>query len=131
MKCENRIYLKGKLGNDARIQQVGERSVANFSMATDFDYKQQDGRWGKETTWHNVVAWQGFGICDLSLLKKGTPVSVIGRIRKRDWTDNQGYKKETVEVLAESMDILVSEKSATSASNAQANGNPHKDEDDF
>ena len=131
MKCENRIYLKGKLGNDARIQQVGERSVANFSMATDFDYKQQDGRWGKETTWNSVCAWSGFGMPDLSLLKKGTSVTVIGRIRKREWTDNQGYKKETVEVLAESVDILQSDKPAQNRSSSLSQGNYQANDDEF
>ena len=107
MKCENRIYVKGKLGNDARINKVGERSVANFSVATDFDYKRSDGTWDKETTWHNVCVWQGFGVCDLELLKKGTPVLVVGRIRVREFTDGQGYKKTTTEILAETVDVLV------------------------
>lgn len=131
MKSENRIYLKGKLGNDARIQQVGERSVANFSIATDFDYKRRDGGWDKETTWHNVCAWQGFGVCDFALLKKGVPVSVVGRIRTREWTDNQGYKKTTTEVLAESVDILQADKPAQNRSSSPANINTNQDEDIF
>ena len=131
MKSENRIYLKGKLGSDARINKAGERSVANFSMATDYDYKRSDGRWDKETTWHNVVAWQGFGICDLSLLKKGTTVCVVGRIREREFTDGQGYKKKITEVLAETVDILADEKPANKPVQDAGNNNPQKDEDDF
>ena len=130
MKCENKIYLKGKLGNDARISTVGERKVANFSMATDYDYKKRDGGWDKETTWHNVCAWAGFGVCDLDLLKKGTPVLVVGRIRNREWMDN-GVKRSITEILAETIDILAGEKTNEKRTPAPAKGNQQSDEDEF
>ena len=132
MKSENKIFLKGKIGQDARITKVGERNVANFSMATDYDYKQSDGKWAKETTWHDVCAWQGYGICELDQLKKGTPVYVTGRIRKREFTDGQGFRKVITEVLAETIDLLLSaEKPSVSASLPKDNGKPKQDEDEF
>lgn len=123
MKSLNQHIIKGRLGRDARISNVGERQVANFSVATDYDYKRSDGTWDKETTWHDVCAWQGFGICDLSLLKKGTLVLVIGRVRKREYTDKDGYKKTTTEILAEAVDVLSPEKSGQSAAPAPSKGN--------
>lgn len=132
MKCENKIYLKGKIGNDARVNKVGERnSVANFSLATDYDYKKSDGSWDKETTWHNVVAWQGVGMPDFSLLKKGTPVLVIGRIRERNYTDNTGAPRKITEVFAESVDVLSADKPAQAQPSAPAYGNTRHDDDDF
>lgn len=131
MKCENKIYLKGRLGSDAKVRAAGNGSVANFSVATDYDFKRQDGSWDKETTWHNVCAWQGFGVCDLSLLKKGVWVSVIGRVREREFTDNQGYKKKIVEVIAEQVDLLQPDKPASARGSSQTQGNTQPDEDDF
>lgn len=121
MKSENRIYIKGKIGNDARVNKVGERSVANFSVATDFDFRAKDGKWNKETTWHNVCAWQGYGICDLSLLRKGEAVVVTGRLRRREYTDNQGNKRDLMEIVAESVDIIEQEQTQQSQAQGQQN----------
>ncbi len=102
----NLHIIKGNIGSDARISKVGERKVANFSVVTEFDYKRSNGGWDKEATWHNVTAWQGFGICDLEQLKKGTKVMVVGRNRTRKYTDKGGFEKEIYEIVAESVDIL-------------------------
>lgn len=131
MKCENSIRIKGKIGQDARVQKIGERNVANFSVATDYDYKRKDGGWDKETTWHNVCAWAGYGICEFELLKKGVPVIVTGRIREREWTDQSGMKKRITEILAETVDVLQSEKPANKAVSSPANINTNQDEDTF
>lgn len=128
MKCFNQHIIKGKIGKDARVSKVGERSVANFSVATDYDYKRSDGSWDKETTWHNVCAWQGFGICDLGLLKKGVPVHVVGRVRNREYTDKDGYKKTITEILAETLDVIGPEKPPQNAEQNRSNGF-HQDDD--
>lgn len=131
MKCINQHIIKGKLGRDARINKVGERSVANFTVATDYDYKRSDGTWDKETTWHEVCAWQGFGVCPLEQLKKGVAVLVTGRVRKRKFTASDGYEKETVEILAESVDIIQPENSVSNHQQAQPKVKPQTEEDDF
>ena len=130
MKSLNLHIIKGTVGY-TRINKVGERSVANFSVATEYDYKNKDGSWGKETTWHNVSAWQGFGICDFDLLSKGTKVLVIGRERLRKYTDQSGTEKEVVELLAESVDILAAEKPAERGGYPSANNRYKSDEDSF
>ena len=131
MKCLNIHIIKGTLGRDARVNKVGERSVANFSVATEYDFKKSDGSWGKETTWHNVNAWQGFGICDFELLTKGTAVLVVGRERVRKYTDQGGTEKEIVEILAESVDILSPEKPVNKTSSYQTNNRSRIEEDSF
>lgn len=130
MKSLNLHIIKGTVGY-TRINKVGERPVANFSVATEYDYKNKDGSWGKETTWHNVSAWQGFGICDFELLNKGTKVLVIGRERLRKYTDQSGTEKEVVELLAESVDILAPEKPAERGGYSSANNRYKSDEDSF
>lgn len=130
MKSLNLHIIKGTVGY-TRVNKVGERAVANFSVATEYDYKNKDGSWGKETTWHNVSAWQGFGICDFDLLTKGTKVLVIGRERLRKYTDQSGTEKEVVELLAESVDVLAAEKPAERGGNPSGNNRYKADEDSF
>lgn len=130
MKSLNLHIIKGTVGY-TRVNKVGERSVANFSVATEYDYKNKDGSWGKETTWHNVSAWQGFGICDFDFLTKGTKVLVVGRERLRKYTDQSGTEKEVVELLAESVDILAAEKPAERGGTPSGNNRYKADEDSF
>ena len=118
MKSLNIHIIKGTIGRDARINKVGERSVANFSVVTEYEYKTKEG-WEKEITWHNVSAWQGYGICDFELLTKGTKVLVMGRERTRKYTDQSGTEREITEILAESVDILAPDKVEKPAQNAR------------
>lgn len=134
MKSLNIHIIKGTLGRDARVNKVGERSVTNFSVATEYDYKKSDGQWDKETTWHNVCAWQGFGVCDFELLTKGAKVLVVGRERYRKYTDASGTEREVVELLAESVDILGPEKAENSQQTTRNNSggrSAYRDDDSF
>lgn len=117
MKSINLQIIKGTIGKDARISSVGERQVANFTVATEYDYKSKDGSWNKETTWHNVCAWQGFGVCDLSLLKKGVNVYITGRHRTRKYADQNGLENVIEELLAETVDIVAPDKAEKSQNN--------------
>lgn len=130
MKSLNLHIIKGTVGY-SRINKVGERAVANFSVATEYEYKNRDGSWGKETTWHSVSAWQGFGMCDLEQIVKGAHVLVLGRERLRKYTDQSGAEKEIVEILAESVDILAAEKPANKAVHASGGNSGKIDEDIF
>lgn len=116
MKSINIQIIKGTIGRDARVSTIGERQVANFAVATEYDYKSKDGTWQKETTWHNVCAWQGFGVCDFPLLKKGANVYITGRHRTRKYTDQQGLENTVEELLAETVDVLAPEKAEKTAS---------------
>lgn len=106
MKKYNRIELKGNLGKDAVVRTVGDKNVANFSVATEYVYKNRNGEFETETTWLNVCAWEGSGVCDFSLLAKGAKVAVTGRLRSRKYTDQSGVEKEILEVLADTLDAI-------------------------
>ena len=110
MKSYNRIEFKGGLGRDAQVRNLNDNSVANLSVATEYETRRRDGSgYDKETTWIDVVAWKGYGIADFSQLKKGVRVSGVGRLRKRKYTDSQGIEKEIYEVVASELDIIVNE----------------------
>ncbi len=100
----NKVMLIGNLGKDSETRFVGENSfsVTNFSIATTRSYKNKEGNWADETTWHNVVA---YNLSDFykDNLKKGKKFYVEGRLSKRDYTDKDGVKRYTVEVVSEQL----------------------------
>jgi single-strand DNA-binding protein len=97
----NKIMLIGNLGKDAETRfTTSNMSVTSFTLATTHSYKGKDGNWVKETTWHNISAWS---LSDYfkNNLKKGKKFYIEGRIQKRDYTDKDGVKRYSVDVVAE------------------------------
>lgn len=97
----NKVMLIGNLGKDAETRfTTNNLSVTNFTMATSNSYKGKDGNWVNETTWHNIVS---FNLSDYMKdnLKKGRKFYVEGRISKRDYTDKDGIKRYSSEVVSE------------------------------
>jgi len=97
----NKVMLIGNLGRDAETRfTTNNLSVTSFTLATTNSYKGKDGNWVNDTTWHNIVS---FNLSDYfkENLKKGRKVYVEGRISKRDYTDKEGIKRYTTEVVSE------------------------------
>jgi len=97
----NKIMLIGRLGKDAETRfTTNNVSVTNFTLATDYSYKGKTGDWVNETTWHNIVS---FNLSDYfkDNLKKGKKFYVEGRLSKRDYTDKEGVKRYSTDVLSE------------------------------
>jgi single-strand DNA-binding protein len=110
----NRIMLIGNLGKDCETRfTTGNLSITNFTLATTYSYKDKNGNWKDETTWHNVVS---FGLSDYMKenLKKGKKFYVEGRLTKRDYTDKDGNKKYFTEVVSERLLPLESTGSVSS-----------------
>ena len=99
MEHINRIEIQGRVGT-VRTNIVNDTMVANFSVATDYLYKSKDGAGVSETTWHNVVAWSGRDMPDLSKITIGMPLYVSGRMRTTKYTTAEGTDKYFYEVLA-------------------------------
>ncbi len=102
----NRVELRGRIGQDPRIARVGDSSVARFSVATSEIYKDRNGELKEEITWHNVSAWQGRNIADFNGLRKGVPVSVVGRIRNVKYTSTEGEERQFTEIQANKLSIM-------------------------
>src|SRR3970040_2358032 len=97
----NKIMLIGRLGRDAETRfTTNNVSVTNFSLATDHRYKGKNGDWVNETTWHNITS---FNLSDYfkENLKKGRKFYVEGRLTKREYTDKEGTKRYSTDVLSE------------------------------
>ena len=122
----NRVILIGNLGKDPEIRSLeGGVKVANFSLATTETYKGKNGEKVDSTEWHNIVLWRGLAEVAESYLKKGNSVYIEGKIRTRDWTDKDGNKRYTTEIVADNMVMLGSKRDQQSG--GEYNG-PQKQE---
>ncbi|MEI6455497.1 MAG: single-stranded DNA-binding protein [bacterium] len=103
----NKVILIGNLGRDPEIQNF-ENGVkkASFSLATTEAYKNKEGEKTTHTEWHNVIFWRGLAEVAEKYLKKGQTVYVEGRIRRRDWEDENKQKRFAFEILGDAMQML-------------------------
>jgi len=105
MEQLNRIELRGNVGN-IKIQVANDKSMARFSLATSKAYVGKNGEPVIETTWHNVVAFEGKNIQGLERLSKGSKVYVTGRMRNQRYTGLDGVERNASDVLASRVNIL-------------------------
>ena len=97
----NRIILMGRLTRDPELRQTQSGvSVANFSLAVDRDFKDK-ATGEKGTDFIDIVAWRQTAEFVSRFFTKGRMAVVEGRLQLRDWTDKDGNKRRTAEVLAE------------------------------
>lgn len=103
----NKVILVGNLGRDPELKYLeGNVARVNFSLATSDSYKDKNGNRVDQTEWHNIVMWRGLAESAEKYLKKGTQVYVEGKLQTRQWTDKEGHKRSTTEIVAESYVIL-------------------------
>ena len=98
----NRIIIMGRLTRDPELRRTGSGTpVTSFSLAVDRDFKSQDGQ--RETDFIDVVAWRSTAEFVSRYFTKGRMAVVEGRLQIRDWTDNNGNKRRSAEVVAENV----------------------------
>ncbi len=107
MASLNKVMLIGNLGRDPEIRYTPDGSpVANFSLATTDYWTDKSGTRQERTEWHNIVAWSRLADLSKRFLTKGKQVFVEGRLRTREWTDRDGNKRRTTEIVASQMVLL-------------------------
>jgi single-strand DNA-binding protein len=107
----NRVQLIGNLGQDPEIKTLESgKKVAHFTLATNDAYKNGDGQKIEETTWHNIVAWNGLADISGKYLKKGRQVAVEGRIAYRSYEDKKGVTKYITEIVLDQLMMLATPK---------------------
>ena len=98
----NKIILMGRLTRDPELRRTGSgTAVTSFSLAVDRDFKSQSGE--KETDFIDVVAWRSTAEFVSKYFTKGRMAVVEGRLQIRDWTDRDGGKRRSAEVIAENV----------------------------
>ena len=98
----NKIILMGRLTRDPELRRTQSgTAVTSFSLAVDRDFKSQNGE--KETDFIDVVAWRNTAEFVSKYFTKGRMAVVEGRLQIRDWTDRDGGKRRSAEVIAENV----------------------------
>lgn len=108
----NKVQLIGMVGNTPEIKtaETGKK-LARFSIATNEIYRNAKGEKIKETTWHNLIAWDKVADIVEKYLNKGSEVAVEGKLINRSYTDTSGVKKYIMEVEVSELLMLGSKAS--------------------
>ena len=97
----NHITIMGRLVRDPELRRTGSGiAVASFTVAVDRDFGGRDGG-EKETDFIDCVAWRHTGEFVSKYFTKGSMIVVSGRLQIRGWTDKDGNKRRTAEVVAD------------------------------
>ena len=98
----NKIVLMGRLTRDPELRRTQSGTpVASFALAVDRDFKSQNGE--KETDFIDVVVWRNTAEFVSKYFSKGRMAIVDGRLQIRDWTDKDGGKRRSAEVVADNV----------------------------
>ena len=99
----NHIVIMGRLTRDPELRRTGSGiAVASFSLAVDRDFgKNENGE--RETDFIDCVAWRQTGEFVSKYFTKGRMAVVSGRLQIRSWTDKDGNKRRTAEVVADNV----------------------------
>ena len=99
----NHITIMGRLTRDPELRRTGSGvAVASFTLAVDRDFgKNENGE--RETDFIDCVAWRQTGEFVSKYFAKGRMAVVSGRLQIRSWTDKDGNKRRTAEIVADNV----------------------------
>ena len=114
----NHITIMGRLTRDPELRRTGSGiAVASFTVAVDRDFgKNENGE--KETDFIDCVAWRNTAEFVSKYASKGRMVAVSGRLQIRGWTDKDGNKRRTAEVVADNVYFGDSKRESDNGGNA-------------
>lgn len=104
----NKVILIGNVGADPEIRTLESGiKMARLRIATTeriYNRETQESR--DHTEWHNLVVWRNLADVVDRYVRKGSQIYVEGRLRSREWTDQQGQKRYTIEVAVDDLKML-------------------------
>jgi single-strand DNA-binding protein len=119
----NHITIMGRLTRDPELRRTGTGiAVASFTVAVDRDFSGRDGG-EKETDFIDCVAWRQTGEFVSKYFTKGSMIVVSGRLQIRSWTDKDGNKRRTAEVVADN--VYFGESRRSNEGNSSYGGNAY------
>ena len=117
----NVVVVTGNLTRDPELRQLQSgTSVCKMRIAVNTRRKSQDGNWEDKPNYFDVTVWGAQGENCASYLSKGRPVAINGRLEWREWEGQDGNKRQSVEIIADTVQFLGSRDS--SGGNGNGNG---------
>jgi len=121
----NQIVIMGRLTRDPELRHTPNGvAVASFTLAVDRGFSPKDGG-EKQTDFIDVVAWRNTAEFISKYFVKGQMAAVTGRLQIRDWTDKDGNKRRSAEVVADNIYFTESKK------NREASFGPIDSKDEY
>ncbi len=103
----NKVMLIGNVGKDPEIRHLENGvAVVTLPIATSERFKDRNGEVKEQTEWHNVVFWRTLAEIVEKHVRKGSQVFIEGRLRTRQWEDQNGQKRYATEIVADTMRLL-------------------------
>lgn len=106
----NKVMLIGNVGADPEVRYweggTGSSKVASIRLATTERYTSRSGEQRETTEWHNITAWRNLADLAEKYIKKGSQIYVEGRLRTREYTDQNGAKRYRTEIQADNIQLL-------------------------
>ena len=115
----NHITIMGRIVRDPELRRTGSGvAVTSFTVAVDRDFGGNDGK--KETDFIDCVAWRQTGEFVSKYFRKGSMIAVSGRLQIRNWTDKDGNKRKSAEVVADNCYFGSTKKESDESSGIQS-----------
>jgi single-strand DNA-binding protein len=126
----NVVVITGNLTRDPELRNAGGYSVCKMRVAVNSRRKDgQTGEWVDKPNFFDVTVWGGQGENCAEYLAKGRPVAIEGRLDWREWETKEGGKRQTVEIIANSVQFLGTGNGSKNGASAEAD--VPADESDF
>lgn len=120
----NQAQIIGNLTKDPEVRQTPNgNTVATFTIATNFTWKDSNGQKQEKAEFHNIVAWGKLAEICQNYLNKGQKIYIQGRLQTRDWEAEDGSRRYKTEIIAENM-IMLSSSQGSSNNSYQAQEEP-------
>lgn len=102
----NKAMIIGRLTGDPQVRTTpAGQQVATFSLATNRAWTDKSGIKKEDVQFHNIVVWGRLAEIAGRFLVKGSVALIEGRLQNRDWTDKEGHKRRTTEIVAEFLQL--------------------------
>ena len=120
MASFNKVILIGNMTADPELKQTaGGVSVCSFSIAVNRRFAKAD-QGQQNVDFINIVTWRQQAEFVSRYFKKGNPILICGQLQTRSWSDNQGQKRYTTEVIADEVSFVASAAQTAAQSSAPA-----------
>src|SRR5688500_14398724 len=97
---KNSVRLVGFVGNQPEVKTVGSnKKLVRMSIATNDFYKNDKGEKVEDTQWHNLVLWDKTAAIAEKYIKKGSEITIEGKLTSRTYTDKEGNQKWMTEII--------------------------------
>lgn len=103
----NKVLLIGNLTRDPELRYTPTgAAVATFGLATNRSWVTESGERKEDAEFHNIVVWNKLAEICAEHLARGRQAYVEGRLSTREWEGQDGQKRRSTEVVADSVIFL-------------------------